>query len=69
MSIIGNIRTPATTEYFRRDLQASVAPAVSLAPSEVIVTLISIEANRVMEGRRYAPGVRRKRKMRRRELT
>jgi len=60
VSIIGNVRTggnrtPELIERLRRDLQASVARAASLAPSEVVVKLISIKADWVMEGGRIVP--------------
>jgi hypothetical protein len=60
ISIIGNVRTggnrtPELIERLRRDLQASIAVAASLAPTEVVVKLVSIEAKWVMEGGRIVP--------------
>lgn len=60
INIIGNVRTggnrtPELIERLRHDLHASVAVAGSLAPTEVVVKLISIDARWVMEGGRVIP--------------
>ncbi|MET0450200.1 MAG: 4-oxalocrotonate tautomerase [Mycobacterium sp.] len=60
LSVIGNVRTggnrtPELIDRLRGDLQASIAAVASLAPTEVVVKLISIEAKWVMEGGRVIP--------------